>query len=99
MKKLRVYKVWSTNMKLYRIYQTVNHDYDTLDSAIVCAESKGEARMIHPRGDPRGERIADELVEGRSSWVKQHHVKVELIGRALKKMKGGTVVCASFNAG
>lgn len=34
--------------KLYKISQTKNDDYDTYDSAVVVAESKGAARLIHP---------------------------------------------------
>lgn len=33
-------------MKLYLISQNVNNGYDTYDSAVVCAETEEEARMI-----------------------------------------------------
>jgi|688.fasta_scaffold01636_6 hypothetical protein len=35
-------------MKLYKISQEENRDYDTYDSAVVIAESEDEARLIHP---------------------------------------------------
>lgn len=41
-------------MKLWKISQTVNNDYETYDSAIVAAETEEEARLTHP--DPNGYR-------------------------------------------
>ena len=38
-------------LNLYLIYQYLNNDYDTYDSAVVAAESDGDARNIHPSGD------------------------------------------------
>jgi hypothetical protein len=38
-------------MNLYKISQTSNCDYDTYNSAIVCAENEAAARVIHPSGD------------------------------------------------
>ena len=35
-------------MKIFKISQNVNNDYDTYDSAIVCAKDEDEARLIHP---------------------------------------------------
>jgi hypothetical protein len=35
-------------MKLYKISQEENRDYDTYDSAVVIAESEDEARFMHP---------------------------------------------------
>ena len=35
-------------MKIYKISQNVNNDYDTYDSAIVYAETAEDARRIHP---------------------------------------------------
>lgn len=35
-------------MKLYKLSQSINNRYDTYDSAIVCADSKEDARAIHP---------------------------------------------------
>ena len=36
-------------MKLYKLYQTVNNNWDTYDSVVVAAMSIGEAKMIHPK--------------------------------------------------
>jgi hypothetical protein len=35
-------------MKLFKISQTENTDYDTFDSAVVCAPNEETARNIHP---------------------------------------------------
>ena len=37
-------------LKLYRISQAVNTEYDTYDSAVVVAENEEDARRIHPDG-------------------------------------------------
>ena len=37
-------------MKLFKIYQDINTDYDTFDSAVVVANSAEEAQNIHPSG-------------------------------------------------
>lgn len=98
-------------MKLYLISQNVNDNYDTYDSAIVCAESSYEARRTHP-GDKsfikykfqKGswlERFSNESEWKQSlyhGWVLPKYVKVKEIGIANKSIKKG-VICASFNAG
>lgn len=76
-------------MKLYKIWQTENSDYDTYDSAIVAAKNEDEARLIHPDGDG---------VLRNYNWTTPEHVHVELIGTAVKGTKAGVIV-ASFNAG
>lgn len=35
-------------MKIYKLSQGLNNDYDTYDSVIVAAENEEEARRIHP---------------------------------------------------
>ena len=35
-------------MKIFKISQAINDDYDTYDSAVVCAENEEDARHIHP---------------------------------------------------
>lgn len=80
-------------MKLFRISQTQNDDYDTFDSAIVCAESEDDARTIHP-GLGKFECYQDSL-----TWCDSpEHVTVEYIGEAREDMERG-VVLASFNYG
>lgn len=83
-------------MKLFLIYQHVNNDYDTYDSAVVAAEDKKDAKTIHPRGD--GLSIVNNDDKGFNSWCKLKEVNVKYIGEAAEKIKRG-VICASFNAG
>ncbi len=82
-------------MNLYKISQTQNNDYDTYDSAIVCAESADQARLIGPCGQV--------WTENRKRWdwcwcKHPDQVTVELIGVADPSIAPG-VVLASFNAG
>lgn len=73
-------------MNLYRISQTVNNDYDTYDSAVVCAADEAAAKAIHPGMD-----------DDSSTWcVIPDEVTAELIGTAAPGLPEGVVV-ASFN--
>ena len=82
-------------MNLYLISQEKNTDYDTFDSAVVCASSEYEARNIHPEHDPsRPKWPFRPLV----SWVPPEDVSVRYIGKAAHSVQRG-VVLASFNAG
>ena len=81
-------------MKLYKISQNVNEQYDTYDSAVVCADSEEEARNTHPSGD--NEDFDDDYLF--SMWSRPSQVKVEYIGEADVNLKKGVVV-SSFNAG
>lgn len=84
-------------MNLYLISQTSNNDYDTYDSAVVCAESEDAARTMHPSGDDS----AWERHRGVSwaTWCQDpKDVSVRRIGRPAAGVKRG-VVLASFNAG
>jgi len=76
-------------LNLYLIYQYLNNGYDTYDSAVVAAESDGDARSIHPSGYDKW---------AYDTWCKPDQVKVTIIGKAEDNMKRG-VICASFNAG
>lgn len=81
-------------MNLYLIYRNDIADYDTYDSAIVCAESEEEAVKIHPNGD-----FFDTGWRWREEWVENPSlVKCRKIGVADKSIEKG-VVLASFNAG
>lgn len=84
-------------MNLYKISQEQNRDYDTFDSAIVCAPDAETARSINPEN---GEQMKSEDWDcGYISWCNDiKHVKVELIGVAVDGSDQG-VKCASFNAG
>ena len=76
-------------MKLFKIWQTENNEYDTYDSAIVAAKSKTDATNIHPSIRPN---------PNPNTWVSPDKVFVEYLGTAKSKIKRG-VICASFNAG
>lgn len=82
-------------MKLWRISQSANSNWDTYDSAIVAAEDELGARDIHPSGkwDER-----DNGVFYNSDWTDKENVKVEYIGEAKDGTNSG-VILASFNAG
>lgn len=97
-------------MKLFKISQDVNNEYDTYSEAIVCAENEEEAIKIHPNGEydyPEGKKNPyldedderfEKADEDYGSWSKKKHVKTEYIGEAKEDLKKG-VVCASFHAG
>ena len=71
---------------LYLISQEENNGWDTFDSAVVCAKSAAEAKQIVPG-------------YGFDSWASPQFVTVEYLGKAKSKIKLGSVICASFNAG
>jgi hypothetical protein len=92
-------------MKLYRISQSVNNDYDTYDSAVVAAETGEKARNTHPSGHGIVDwEKAVGLVRGKHKYYSGtwcwniDDVQVEYIGEADKNVKAGVVV-ASYNAG
>jgi hypothetical protein len=78
-------------MKLFQLWQTVNNDYDTYDSAIVAAESEEIAKQMHPSNGKIGELDL-------ASWCAVERVKVEYLGEAKEGTKQGLIL-ASFNAG
>lgn len=81
-------------MKLWRISQDVNRDYDTFDSAVVVAPDEETARRIHPKGawgvTPKPHD---------STWAAPEHVGVAYLGEAVDFLVEGQVIVASFNAG
>lgn len=78
---------------LYLLTQETNRGYDTFDSAIVCAASEDEARLINPDGPT-------EWGQSYSTWAdKPEQVTVKLIGVANETCIPGEVILASFNAG
>ena len=81
-------------MNLYEIRQHQNNDYDTYDSAVVAAETSGEARLIHPGGKSDWDGKAGAF----SSWAGVEAVSAVLIGEAVEGIEKGVIV-ASFNAG
>lgn len=99
-------------MRIFKISQDVNNDYDTYDSAVVVAENGEEAKRIHPSSDDEKtyydeekkefwrdtETGAYKYEETFGTWTDDiTKIKVEYIGEA-KGMKKG-VVLASYNAG
>ena len=82
-------------MKLFKIWQTVNNDYDTYDSAVVIATDEDDARKINP-GNIDG--FVPVKPADYDSWCGIGDVKVEYLGEAKEGAKR-SIVCASFNAG
>ena len=80
-------------MNLYLISQDINDRLNTYDSAVVCAESEDEARLICPDGRQNW----DGKTDAWDCWAEAEHVDVALIGTAANKVDRG-IVCASFNA-
>lgn len=78
-------------MKLYKISQSDNNNYDTYDSAIVVAGSEEEAKEMHPGGQ-------EEWNYHYKTWSNSPAtVVVEYIGEAKEGLTG--IICSSFNAG
>ena len=88
-------------MNLYKISQDANSQYDTFDSAVVCAENEEIARNINPASlrDEDLSSLMDWHTHPEYQWCESPDlVKVELIGSAAPEMLQG-VICASYNAG
>lgn len=84
-------------MKIYRISQNANNDYDTYSDAVVVVENKEEARRTPPAryydmNDPNDVRSLEGV------WANIKDIKVEYIGEAKEGLAKG-VICASFHAG
>lgn len=98
----------ASELKLWRISQEANCDYDTYDSAVVVAVTEDEARHISPddfrvwKGGCWHFQFADGTSEPErhhNSWADPESVKVEMVGVAASGLKAGEKICASFNAG
>lgn len=94
-------------MKLFKIWQTVNEDYDTYDSAVVASENEDEARRISPDVHHEWDESAGcwvyiygdgSKVKAIGTWARKDDVKVKYIGEAKEGTEKG-VILASFNAG
>jgi hypothetical protein len=83
-------------MKLWKISQTKNNEYDTWDAAVVAAVSEDAARLMHPSG--REIKYRPGYGDKHMGWTSPENVTVEYIGEARIGMLAGVVV-ASFNAG
>ena len=79
--------------------------YGTYDSAVVCACSEEEARLIHPYGNfvfVNGKYTVKEtgyVHDSFCGWVHPSEVQVTFVGVSAEHIQPGTVVCASYNAG
>jgi len=82
-------------MKLYLISRTDQVGYDEYDSAVVCAGSEEEARLIHPSRYTEGWNGKEEEY---GTWVNADTITVKYLGEATESLSAG-VVCASYNAG
>jgi len=83
-------------LKLYKLSQDINEDYDTYDSCIVCSTSAKKAVRIHPDNNWSWEEH-----RGYDVWVPEDKIsaiKIEYLGLAGSKLKEG-VILSSFNAG
>lgn len=79
-------------MKIYKISQEVNNDWDTYDSCVVIAESAEAARLIRPDGQKWSDDPKYQL-----AWVRDpSDVIVEEIGEATIAPEN-PVICASYN--
>lgn len=87
--------------RLYLISQSVNDNYDTFDSAVVCATSELAACYIHPRKMENDHEwwLDDNRYGFISTWARPNEVQAQYIGEAAEGIKPGTVLCSSFNAG
>lgn len=82
-------------MKLWLISQTVEHGYDTYDSAVVAAEAEEDAKAIHPNGYGNLLQDKDKCWRG---WANNpEDVTAEYLGETIRTEPG--VICASYNAG
>jgi len=83
-------------MKLFLISQTENNNYDTYDSAVVCAPDADTARRMTPRLNAKDVMNTDWNDRCWCSSVR--HVRATYLGEARDGMPLGAV-CSSFNAG
>jgi hypothetical protein len=85
-------------MKLYRISQTENEDWDTYDSAVVCAPDEETARNISPSGCVMQDKDWRVSIYDQVWCSSPDKVTVEYLGEAADNIQQG-VILASFNAG
>lgn len=88
-------------MKLYLISQNENNDYDTFDSAVVCAPDEATARLIrvgnYSQKEPFLMTEADWNTD--NTWCSSpDKVIVQYLGEAAPELRLGEI-CSSFNAG
>ena len=81
-------------MRLFLISRPkeLESSWDEYDSAVVCAETKHEARNMHPR---TGKPIAETEKWQQAEWIPAASVQVKYIGQPAAHLKKG-VILASF---
>ena len=96
-------------MKIYKVSQSENTDYDSYDSFVCYARTRGEARVMYP-GSHRPTKWDEDLKKHipcdwfdpdctYGDWASSpDNVSIEYIGRGLIDKEPG-VIMASFNAG
>lgn len=89
-------------MKLWKIWQAENSNYDTYDSAVVAAPDEEVARDINPgyHGESwQSPTIKWPVTDRYTDWARNREaVYVEYIGEAKEGTTTGVII-ASFNAG
>jgi hypothetical protein len=98
-------------MKLFKVSQDINDNWDTYDSIIVCADNKQEARDMHPYYNHEGGYYKDGRWDKKTDpdclnldngvwvhWENRDKLVVEYIGESTPGIPKG-VVLASYNAG
>ncbi len=77
-------------MKIFKISQKVNNNYDTYDAFVVYAENEEDAKTVHELDDKK---------YNYCSWVTEtKDIEVEYLGDAKKGAERGEIL-GSFNAG
>lgn len=82
-------------MKLFKIWQDVNNDYDTYSDAVVIAADEEDAKKINPNNIDGFVPVKPSEYD---SWCGIGDVQVEYLGEAKEGSKR-SIVCASFHAG
>lgn len=98
-------------MKLYKLTQKENRNYDTFDSAIVAATDEKSAKRINPRSShifwcdknnswaTKNQYKELVFIENDTCWAnKMKNIKVQYLGEASPEIEQG-IVLVSFNAG
>lgn len=102
-------------MNIYKLSQNVNHDYDTYDSCVVCAENEESAKRIHPSTIWESGGYYNEdtkefwthnihgtpyLFEGKyGSWTNNLDVVIVELIGTANESIKKGIICSSFNAG
>jgi len=86
-------------MKLFKVWQEVNYDYDTYDSMIICAESEDAAKAMSIEAVSSGA-MSPEYARSdvANYWAPIEYLKVEYIGEAKEGLEE-PIILKSFRAG